>query len=51
MFQIYESCSKPPALDRRLTARFNILIQVWDLLQTRHGASAHKGERKGISSV
>ena len=47
----YESCSKPPALDRRLTAHFYVLIQVKDLLQTRHGASTRKGERKGISIV
>ena len=46
-----ESCSNPPAHDRRITSHLNILIQIWDLLQTRHGASARKGERKGISSV
>ena len=28
--EVFESCSKPPPFDRRLTARFNILIEVFD---------------------
>ena len=35
-----ESCSKPPALYRRLTAHFNIWIHVWDLVKTRRRARA-----------
>ena len=44
--KVCESCSKPPALYRRLTAHFNIWIQVWDLVKTRRRARARKGERK-----
>ena len=49
MMKVNESCSKPPALYRRLTVHFNVWIQVWDLVKhvkTRRRASARKGERK-----
>ena len=44
---VYGSCSKPPALDRRLSVHFIISMQVEDLLQNTHGTSSRKGERKG----
>ena len=34
MMKVYESCSKPRALYRRLTVHLTVWIQVWDLVKT-----------------